>query len=669
MRFLHVNALGAAERRTLNGRHYLVAPVTMLVPGVLSGSQGPLLYPADEVAKDVQRWNHVPVTLGHPTDGHGRPISGRTAQALEKYQLGFILNTRFDGALRAEAWFDEELVRRKAPTLLDRLRSRTVTELSTGLFTTDQPVANGVHSDGRPYVAVAREYRPDHLAILLDVKGACSAKDGCGVLVNETQGEQTSPARQCTCKDPGSCDECKGTGLDQLVKKKGEKLEEVLNAFLGQPHSSDTGRFKRPNAGTGKADTRDHALLGAMVLTDEDVAIGRASAVEIALQGHNPPSWVKDEARWEKAKEVARKGGYAGDTFWAVVAHVYRNMGGAMKRSAGAKGKGKKGKAKRNALVANYIRKKGDKYCVYSSSGKKLGEYPTREAAEKRLRQIEYFKHKSNQTPTRGEARTMPKFTTRKDAEGHLTANCSCWKGEEKVKALSALPDDAVLEIANNAVEAEESSLVVNSLRGALGLGDGADLSQINTALETAVKANQTDPDDDDDDDKGGTDDDAGDDEMMKKYPKKNQEQTVTLNKQTLLAELGKLSQDEILGLPGMAGIRERDQLAQQILNRGKEEYVDRLTANLSDPKQREARKAHLRKLTLNELQDRLQDLPPVQTQNSTRPAPAVYLGAGPTSFSPSRDDDYRPKPMEFPAINWAEEKKLLDAQQKLRAG
>lgn len=41
------------------------------------------------------------------------------------------------------------------------------------------------------------------------------------------------------------------------------------------------------------------------------------------------------------------------------------------------------------------IRKTGKGYTVKSESGKNLGgPYKTREAAEKRLKQVEYFKHK-----------------------------------------------------------------------------------------------------------------------------------------------------------------------------------------------------------------------------------------------------------------------------------
>ena len=40
------------------------------------------------------------------------------------------------------------------------------------------------------------------------------------------------------------------------------------------------------------------------------------------------------------------------------------------------------------------IRKKGSNYCVVSHKGKNLGCSKSRQGAKKRLRQVEYFKHK-----------------------------------------------------------------------------------------------------------------------------------------------------------------------------------------------------------------------------------------------------------------------------------
>lgn len=45
--------------------------------------------------------------------------------------------------------------------------------------------------------------------------------------------------------------------------------------------------------------------------------------------------------------------------------------------------------------ILSYIRKEKGVYNVYSEKGKCLGKgYKTKEDAEKRLKQIEYFKHK-----------------------------------------------------------------------------------------------------------------------------------------------------------------------------------------------------------------------------------------------------------------------------------
>ena len=50
-----------------------------------------------------------------------------------------------------------------------------------------------------------------------------------------------------------------------------------------------------------------------------------------------------------------------------------------------------------NLGLTETIRKQGDKYVIYSKDGKKkLGTYDSRKAAEKRLGQIEYFKHKES---------------------------------------------------------------------------------------------------------------------------------------------------------------------------------------------------------------------------------------------------------------------------------
>lgn len=183
METITANLIGKTRRSTLNGREYIVAPMTLIVPGVLPGSKGPLYYPQDELAKDPHAWNHMPVVVNHPFH-NGRPVSARRPDIIEKFGIGFVFNTEMSTKLIAEGWFDVEKTRQVDGRILTSLEAGTPLELSTGLFTKDEPAHNGAAYNGTPYVATARDYRPDHLAILPDQQGACGIRDGCGVLVN-----------------------------------------------------------------------------------------------------------------------------------------------------------------------------------------------------------------------------------------------------------------------------------------------------------------------------------------------------------------------------------------------------------------------------------------------------------------------------------------------------
>lgn len=172
-----------ATFRAEGGREYLVAPVRMIVPGVLPGSKGPLFYPHSEINRNVTSWHGVPLTLGHPVVA-GENVSASHPGVLDGVGLGEVRNPRGGKSLDAEAWFDVEKVRKVAPDILARLGRGERIELSTGLFTENDVASVGSSFAGRPYTHVARNYIPDHLAILPGGRGACSLADGCGVLVN-----------------------------------------------------------------------------------------------------------------------------------------------------------------------------------------------------------------------------------------------------------------------------------------------------------------------------------------------------------------------------------------------------------------------------------------------------------------------------------------------------
>lgn len=165
------------------GREYLVAPLTMIVPGVLNGSKGALFYPKHEVIRSAPTWEGVPITLRHPElDGQMR--SAKEPGVLNRFGIGVVRKPKVtpEGILRAEGWFDVEKLERIYPGILEDLEAGRPIEVSTGLVTDNYAEPGTYH--GQSYDYVARNYKPDHLALLPDQIGACSRQDGCGVLMN-----------------------------------------------------------------------------------------------------------------------------------------------------------------------------------------------------------------------------------------------------------------------------------------------------------------------------------------------------------------------------------------------------------------------------------------------------------------------------------------------------
>lgn len=145
-----------------------------------------MFYPEAEIVKNYDAWNNIPIVDGHPQVG-GRHVSARSPQVIEQFCLGRIYNATIrNSKLVAEGWFDVEATRRISPSVLDKLEAGEPIELSTGLFTDNYPAPAGAVHNGRPYTHIARNYRPDHLAILVHSTGACSLYDGCGVLATNS---------------------------------------------------------------------------------------------------------------------------------------------------------------------------------------------------------------------------------------------------------------------------------------------------------------------------------------------------------------------------------------------------------------------------------------------------------------------------------------------------
>lgn len=184
MELILANFAGTVRRETLNGRSYLVVPLTMIVHDVLSGNNGPLYYPPEEF-ENASTWNHMPIVVRHPYH-HGRPTSARQPDVLNKSGIGFVFEAKPSSsgeALVAEGWFDIEATKRIHPGIYSDLEAGRQIELSTGLRADYERAPSGASYNNKPYKYIVRNMQPDHLAVLPDQVGACSLTMGCGVHV------------------------------------------------------------------------------------------------------------------------------------------------------------------------------------------------------------------------------------------------------------------------------------------------------------------------------------------------------------------------------------------------------------------------------------------------------------------------------------------------------
>lgn len=181
MENLTVNFAGVVREEVLEGRKHLVAPATLIVPGVLNGSLGPLYYPPEELAEKPAKWDNVPIIVYHPK-------SAESPKVFNEQTVGHVHKAVFEeGSLKAELWFDENRVQHVDNGIYEALVNNQKIELSTGLKTQNEEAEEGAVFNSPvgkqiPYTHIARNHQPDHLAVFTDEVGACSLDDGCGVL-------------------------------------------------------------------------------------------------------------------------------------------------------------------------------------------------------------------------------------------------------------------------------------------------------------------------------------------------------------------------------------------------------------------------------------------------------------------------------------------------------
>lgn len=190
---VRINVLSVVNKAKIrkekrNGRDVVVVPsATMPDDIVMNGSQGRVLYPADEIAKTFRQLERTPAPLGHPMV-NGRHVSARDPEGLN---LGYIgawnENVRQEsGRVLLDKIIDVEVANRSegGRAVLAAIDAGEPIHTSTGLLAKLEPVQNN-----QSYSKIARSMVWDHDAILLNEEGAATPDQGVGMLVN-SEGEQ-----------------------------------------------------------------------------------------------------------------------------------------------------------------------------------------------------------------------------------------------------------------------------------------------------------------------------------------------------------------------------------------------------------------------------------------------------------------------------------------------
>lgn len=188
-----LSAVNAANVRK-DGNTYTIRDVVGAVDDIVMNGR---LYPADQLAAGVTSLEGKPAPAGHPKSADGKLISALNGEALASAWIGsYVRNARHEGGRTMVDVVVNEAQAKAHPDgarLVERLDAAIAgtnidpIHVSTGLMM--QPITANGESRGKKYSSIVTNIQYDHLAILLNERGAATPEDGVGMFVN-ADGEQ-----------------------------------------------------------------------------------------------------------------------------------------------------------------------------------------------------------------------------------------------------------------------------------------------------------------------------------------------------------------------------------------------------------------------------------------------------------------------------------------------
>lgn len=188
-----LSAVNAANVRK-DGNTYTIRDVVGAVDDIVMNGR---LYPADQLAAGVASLEGKPAPAGHPKSAEGKLISALNGEALASAWIGsYVRNARHEGGRTMVDVVVNEAQAMAHPDgakLVERLDAAIAgtnsdpIHVSTGLMM--QPITANGESRGKRYSSIVTNIQYDHLAILLNERGAATPDEGVGMFVN-ADGEQ-----------------------------------------------------------------------------------------------------------------------------------------------------------------------------------------------------------------------------------------------------------------------------------------------------------------------------------------------------------------------------------------------------------------------------------------------------------------------------------------------
>lgn len=186
---VHILSTVNAANVSKAGSVYTIRDVCGAVDGIVMNR---MAYPGDQLAAGAASLEGKPAPAGHPKNAAGQFISAANGEALFHAYVGaYAKNARHEGGRTLVDVVVNEAQAKAHPDgakLIERLDAAIANtnaepiHVSTGLYC--EPITANGESNGKPYDRIATQIRYDHLAILLNERGAGTPEDGVGMFLN-----------------------------------------------------------------------------------------------------------------------------------------------------------------------------------------------------------------------------------------------------------------------------------------------------------------------------------------------------------------------------------------------------------------------------------------------------------------------------------------------------